>query len=160
MNMKLSEYLRHIRDFHSHQPSFKITCGLYGCPRSFWKFSSFQSHVYNHHSGDPLVTNQPIFFQSGSPQTPCGTTQFTAANYSGEEECQQTFNAEEEAMHTDGRVVTLDYMGENHILIHRYRGEWRYWRKTTETCSFLYLGDKRETQAHPDCNTGDRWRCN
>ena len=47
--------MAHIRDTHSHTLNFKFTCGLYGCPREFSKFSTFKTHVYDLHGGDPLV---------------------------------------------------------------------------------------------------------
>lgn len=58
--MQLKHFVAHIRDHHAHSPTFSITCGMYGCPRTFRKFSSFRSHLYEHHSNDPLVTNQMI----------------------------------------------------------------------------------------------------
>ncbi len=49
--------MQHIREFHAYSPAFTITCGLNGCPRTFTKFSSFRSHVYDWHAGDPLISN-------------------------------------------------------------------------------------------------------
>ena len=53
LNLNLTNYLKHIKLFHSHQPSFSITCGLDGCLRIFHNFRTFQVHVSAFHSGDP-----------------------------------------------------------------------------------------------------------
>lgn len=68
--MKLSEYISHIRDFHSHHPFFSIKCGLHGCPKVFQKFPSFRNHVYDRHGSDPSVTNQPEVVELNPPM-PC-----------------------------------------------------------------------------------------
>ena len=49
MNFTRSQYLRHIRDHHSADPFFSITCGFDGCPRTFKSFSYFRIHVYECH---------------------------------------------------------------------------------------------------------------
>ncbi len=57
LNMKLRDYMQHIRECHTYSPSFEITCGMNGCPKRFKKFRSFKSHVYDWHGGDPNVSN-------------------------------------------------------------------------------------------------------
>ena len=52
LNMNLTEFLKHIQLFHSHQPGFSITCGLNGCLRSFSSFQAFRNHVYSYHGGE------------------------------------------------------------------------------------------------------------
>ena len=53
LNLDLTNFLRHIELFHSHQPSFNITCGLGGCLRNFKNFRVFRNHVYAFHNNDP-----------------------------------------------------------------------------------------------------------
>lgn len=57
LNFNLTDFLKHIKLFHSHQPGFSITCGLHGCLRTFKNFRSFQNHVYDYHGGDCTLTN-------------------------------------------------------------------------------------------------------
>lgn len=52
LNFNLTEYLKHIQLFHSHQPSFSITCGLGGCLRTFRNFQVYRNHVSTFHKGD------------------------------------------------------------------------------------------------------------
>ena len=49
LNLNLTELIKHIQLFHSHDPSFAITCGLDGCMRSFRNFRVFRNHVYSFH---------------------------------------------------------------------------------------------------------------
>lgn len=54
LNLNLRSFLQHIQLFHSHQPSFCMTCGLNGCLRTFTNFRVFRNHVYAFHNGsDP-----------------------------------------------------------------------------------------------------------
>lgn len=57
LNLNLKNFMKHIQLFHSHQPSFSITCGLGGCIRRFTNFQVFRNHVSVFHSGDPLLSN-------------------------------------------------------------------------------------------------------
>ena len=38
---------------------------MYGCMRTFHKFSTFKTHIYERHGSDPKVTNQPINASNG-----------------------------------------------------------------------------------------------
>lgn len=53
-----SEQLKHIKLFHSHQPSFSITCGLSGCLRTFSNFQVFRNHISAYHSSDPVLVQE------------------------------------------------------------------------------------------------------
>lgn len=59
LNLNLKNFLKHVQLFHSHQPSFSITCGISGCLRHFKNFRVFRNHVYAFHSGDPNISNEP-----------------------------------------------------------------------------------------------------
>lgn len=59
LNFNLTGFLKHIELFHSHQPSFSITCGLGGCLRTFQNFKVFRNHVYSLHGGEANISNQP-----------------------------------------------------------------------------------------------------
>ena len=41
--------MRHIGSVHSHEPYFKVTCGISGCPRTYVNFRSFQKHIRRVH---------------------------------------------------------------------------------------------------------------
>ena len=56
--MNLTDFLKHVQLFHSHQPGFSITCGLDGCLRPFSSFRSFRNHVYSYHGGDSSLELQ------------------------------------------------------------------------------------------------------
>ena len=58
LNFTLSEFIKHIKIFHSHQPDFSITCGLSGCLRKFTNFIIFRNHVSAYHSNDVNLSNQ------------------------------------------------------------------------------------------------------
>jgi len=50
LKFSLSDYIKHIKIFHAHNPSFKITCGINGCQRMFTNFGTFTNHMYDKHS--------------------------------------------------------------------------------------------------------------
>ena len=50
VSFKLTEYIQHIRLFHSHQPNFSLTCGIRGCSRTFTNFGTFKNHVSSRHN--------------------------------------------------------------------------------------------------------------
>ena len=52
LNMKMNDYLTHVKECHGYSPNFHITCGVHGCPRIFKKFSTFKKHIYEYHSQD------------------------------------------------------------------------------------------------------------
>ena len=41
--------VRHIGLVHSHEPGFRITCGVGGCMRTYTKFNSYKKHMYVKH---------------------------------------------------------------------------------------------------------------
>lgn len=45
----LQGVIRHIGSVHSHEPDFKVTCGIGGCPRTYLNFRSFQKHIRRVH---------------------------------------------------------------------------------------------------------------
>lgn len=47
----LTDYLKHVVLFHSHQPNFSITCGIGGCLRIFKNIRTFRNHISARHSG-------------------------------------------------------------------------------------------------------------
>lgn len=58
LNLDLKNYLKHIKLFHSHQPSFSIMCGLGGCLRTFNNFQVFRNHISAYHSSDPMLLDE------------------------------------------------------------------------------------------------------
>ena len=42
--------MRHIGSVHAHEPYFKVTCGIGGCPRTYKNFRSFQKHIRRVHA--------------------------------------------------------------------------------------------------------------
>ena len=58
LNFTRSQYLGHIKKFHSADPNFFITCGFHGCPRTFKSFSYFRNHVYDIHGSGSQATCQ------------------------------------------------------------------------------------------------------
>lgn len=57
-----TRYLSHVRNIHSHEHNFKVTCPAKGCFRSFSVISSMRSHLRRKHkaieSQDDVVGNQ------------------------------------------------------------------------------------------------------
>lgn len=56
-------YLNHLRNTHSHEADFKVTCTANGCFQTFTVFSSFTSHLSRKHRdvdivGDLLLQNE------------------------------------------------------------------------------------------------------
>lgn len=45
----MTAVLRHIGTVHSHQPSFRIVCGINGCPRTYTIYHSFRKHLRRKH---------------------------------------------------------------------------------------------------------------
>ena len=54
LRMTISDYLKHLRLFHAHQPNFQICCGLNGCQRTFKNFGTYKNHVSDRHRGEQL----------------------------------------------------------------------------------------------------------
>jgi hypothetical protein len=55
--LSFRDYFKHIRRFHSSDPSFRLTCTLSPrCGVTYKTYSAYRSHVYRHHSTD-LHTN-------------------------------------------------------------------------------------------------------
>ena len=50
LKFHVSEYIKHLKIFHAHQPDFKVICGIGGCQRSFTNLGTFQNHIYGVHS--------------------------------------------------------------------------------------------------------------
>ena len=57
LKFNLTEFLKHVKLFHSHQPNFSITCGVRGCMRSFHNYITFRNHLYMYHSCDSNLSN-------------------------------------------------------------------------------------------------------
>ena len=45
----LPQWFSHLRSAHSSDPSFRVTCGVDGCKKTYIKFSALNTHVYRHH---------------------------------------------------------------------------------------------------------------
>ena len=43
-------FCTHLRQFHAHQPGFKVPCRINGCQRSYTNLRSYQNHVSNVHN--------------------------------------------------------------------------------------------------------------
>ena len=42
----VKKVIRHMGSVHSHDASFRVTCGINCCPRRYSKFHSFKRHIY------------------------------------------------------------------------------------------------------------------
>lgn len=60
VKFSIRDYLKHLQLFHAHQPTFKITCGIGGCPRSYTNMKTYSNHVYGVHnlSSDPASPSE------------------------------------------------------------------------------------------------------
>ena len=56
--LNISRLIKHIELFHSHEPSFRITCGIDGCLRSFHNFKVFRNHTYASHGANSARARQ------------------------------------------------------------------------------------------------------
>lgn len=73
LQLNLRDYLKHVQLFHSHQPGFRITCGIGGCARTFQNFLTFRCHISAHHRDDADPTNQiDDSPDGGDPEDPEG----------------------------------------------------------------------------------------
>lgn len=50
LKFHVSEYIKHLKIFHAHQPDLKIICGIGGCQRNYTNLGTFQNHIYGVHS--------------------------------------------------------------------------------------------------------------
>ena len=50
LRFNITDYVKHIKIFHAHDPSFKITCGIAGCQRTYNNFRTFVNHVSAMHN--------------------------------------------------------------------------------------------------------------
>ena len=61
----VSDYIKHLKLFHAHQPNFKVTCRIGGCQRNYSNLGTFQNHVYAVHSEDLIdVSTETILVNS------------------------------------------------------------------------------------------------
>ena len=49
VSYSIRDYLKHLQLFHAHQPTFKVTCGIGGCCRSYTNIKTYSNHVYGVH---------------------------------------------------------------------------------------------------------------
>ena len=61
LKFHVSDYIKHLKIFHAHQPEFKVICGIGGCQRNYTNLGTFQNHIYGVHSdGSCTVTKESI----------------------------------------------------------------------------------------------------
>ena len=61
LKFHVSDYIKHLKIFHAHQPNFKVICGIGGCQRNYTNLGTFQNHIYGVHSdGSCTVTEESI----------------------------------------------------------------------------------------------------
>ena len=56
----IREYLKHLLLFRAHQPTFKVTCGIGGCSRSYTNLKTYTNHVYGVHDLSMISSNESI----------------------------------------------------------------------------------------------------
>lgn len=49
LSPNLRSYVGHVRQVHSKDPNFSLTCEIRGCSQQFSTFGAFNSHVYRAH---------------------------------------------------------------------------------------------------------------
>ena len=59
INVKICDYIKHLRLLHAHQTNFNFTCGIDGCLRSFTNIGTFKNHVSAMHYNVFPVSNAP-----------------------------------------------------------------------------------------------------
>ena len=59
INVKICDYIKHLRLFHAHQTNFNFTYGIDGCLRSFTNIGTFKNHVSAMHYNVFPVSNAP-----------------------------------------------------------------------------------------------------
>ena len=82
----LSQMLAHIRQVHSGDKEFEITCGISNCEKSYKKYDSFYRHVKNRHHAylDIPATDLHIGEISTALRQPIGKEQIYQESYSEE----------------------------------------------------------------------------
>ena len=61
--LKMSSVLRHIGRVHSHDPDFRMVCGINDCPRTFRGYYSFRKHLHRSHPDvfkDNIKVSNPV----------------------------------------------------------------------------------------------------
>lgn len=56
----IREYLKHLLLFHAHQPTFKVTCGISGCSRSYTNLKTYTNHVYGVHDLSTISSSESV----------------------------------------------------------------------------------------------------
>ena len=51
LRFSVTDYIKHLRLFHVHQPDFKFTCPIDGCQKVYSNIGSFKNHVSARHIG-------------------------------------------------------------------------------------------------------------
>ena len=49
LKFNVKGYVQHIQPFHAHHSSFRVTCGINGCQKTYTNFGTFSQHVYSFH---------------------------------------------------------------------------------------------------------------
>ncbi len=51
--------LKHSGIVHSHQPNFRVVCGIDGCPKAYSNYHSFRKHLRRKHNETVLELRPP-----------------------------------------------------------------------------------------------------
>ena len=51
LRFSVTDYIKHLRLFHVHQPDFKFTCPIDGCQKVYSNIGSFKNHISAMHTG-------------------------------------------------------------------------------------------------------------
>lgn len=65
------EYLKHFSLFRAHQPTFKVTCGIGGCSRSYTNLKTYTNHVYGVHDLSMISESVPAGSCNDGSTTSC-----------------------------------------------------------------------------------------
>ena len=83
LQFDLRGFCTHLRQFHAHQPGFKVPCRINGCQRNYTNLRSYQNHVSNVHNWVKGV--EPIIDDTEEESLPANGKPHDGSNFVDDE---------------------------------------------------------------------------
>ena len=70
LTLNFKDLIKHLNLFHTHQPDFKVPCGIDGCSRHFTNLRTYQNHMSSVHNCCKNIESR-VFEHGSSEDVEC-----------------------------------------------------------------------------------------
>ena len=115
LSPNLRSYVSHLRQVHSKDPNFSLTCEIRGCSQLFSTFGAFNSHVYRAHRdslGLDTSANKAGPSQQDSNEEPIESTMQLGSQFSPIYYCFDNFELPEDIQYDIWHLLGVDQQQE------------------------------------------------